>query len=406
MKSRLFFMALAGVALASCVNDELADVSMKEQSKALVRFDAPVTYANASSRADGDGASTSTTSTGTTVFGEIGSHTYVDTPEAKNYSPFPGTYTYPQEQNFMVGARVYTGDGFNWDTADKFWTTSANGTTTPVDFLEVSWQGKAEIPVNGWKTTNDFYWPASGQLAFVAYSPAKLSTSGKTTMNYGNAGWTINNFAVNNDYEKQIDVLYSEMVTASGNTVSGDGKYHGVQIQFRHALSAVHFVVIKPAAVTADVELKKIVIKNVFPQGSAAMNSSGVLEWTPTTGVPADDYAPFDKTNPSEYLQFTPGGSHIGNNGGYPLLLMPQSLANVKLDVYYTVDGKDKEATNLTLSGLDGYDDGNVMNKVTAWEPGKKYIYVLKYAGSARDVIYFGPSTINWVDIDVEIPLS
>jgi hypothetical protein len=46
MKKSLVLMAMAGLALASCVND-VADVAQSQiQKKTLIGFDAPVTYAN------------------------------------------------------------------------------------------------------------------------------------------------------------------------------------------------------------------------------------------------------------------------------------------------------------------------------------------------------------------------
>ena len=52
MKKSLVLMAMAGVALAGCVND-VADVAQnQEQKKVKIAFESPVLYNNAESRAN------------------------------------------------------------------------------------------------------------------------------------------------------------------------------------------------------------------------------------------------------------------------------------------------------------------------------------------------------------------
>ena len=63
MKKHLFFVAMAGVALASCVKN---DVEIPQQAKDVkIGFSSPVLYSNVDTKAN--------------VFGEIGSHKYTGT---------------------------------------------------------------------------------------------------------------------------------------------------------------------------------------------------------------------------------------------------------------------------------------------------------------------------------------
>ena len=49
MKKRLLVMAMAGVALAGCVSDEVAEIAQKNERIKIV-FESPVLYENAESR--------------------------------------------------------------------------------------------------------------------------------------------------------------------------------------------------------------------------------------------------------------------------------------------------------------------------------------------------------------------
>ena len=91
MKKHLFFVALAGVALASCVKNEVEAPATKQVK---IGFASPVLYSNVDTKAS--------------VYGEIGSHKYDGTETI---------YTYPREEKFQIFAVEHSGNLTSWDAA-------------------------------------------------------------------------------------------------------------------------------------------------------------------------------------------------------------------------------------------------------------------------------------------------
>ena len=91
MKKHLFFVALAGVALAGCVKNAVEAPATKQVK---IGFASPVLYSNVDTKAS--------------VYGEIGSHMYGGT----------GTvYTYPREESFQIFAVEHSGNLTSWGAA-------------------------------------------------------------------------------------------------------------------------------------------------------------------------------------------------------------------------------------------------------------------------------------------------
>lgn len=342
MKKSLVLMALAGVALASCVND-LADVAQNEQKKALIGFQSPVIYQNATSRY---------------VAGEI-----------------DGT-TYPKTESFMVAARTTAAD---WLSGTEYWP----------GFEEVSYVSAQ----NGWKTSTDYYWPTT-PLSFVAYSPAELPAGTLAGVTYTNAGWNFDDFVVPTEHTKKIDLLYSDLIT--GQTSNGsNGGYYGVPVVFKHALSSIHFNVVKAGTVTEDVTLESITISGVKNKG----DFDGT-KWTAAADVVT--YTPYNVTG-GDLVFTTPDPAAVGDDDDNSLLLMPQALSGVTMVVTYYVNGVQKTTSPIKLDELTktGTDD-----LIAEWEPGYRYTYILNYSALAEDLIYFAPSVTDWTDVSLTINLD
>ena len=185
-------------------------------------------------------------------------------------------------------------------------------------------------------------------------------------------------------------------------------------------------MVTKPETTETNIFLKKIELYNVGKKGDATQGQNGTtISWevkdTPTNYTPQNietqstgeeavvpAFTPYSEN--SSFLAFNSGqGAHVGENGGHSLILLPQSLNNVYLYVEYYVGGTGESNLRkkvISLKDLKGFTDDNQENTIAAWEPGKKYIYVLKYSAGGRDMIYFNPMTEAWVDIDVTIALD
>ena len=165
MKKRLLVMAMAGVALAGCVSDEVAEVAQKNEP-VKIAFESPVLYDNAESRAN--------------VFGEYDAFDY----PAGDGENFPGIYSYPRDENFNVFSCLYSGEFSSWTNGTNYWN---NKTSLTVIYDE---------DINGWTSEEPYFWPSNNQkLAFAAYSPADLGDDNASVVpTYGASGLTVTNF--------------------------------------------------------------------------------------------------------------------------------------------------------------------------------------------------------------------
>ena len=325
MKTRLFFMAFAGVALASCVNETVSDVEQKDE-KALIAFDTPLLYNNSESRAN--------------VFGEYKGFTYDG-----------NTFSYPKTEDFVVYSNVYLGEFSGWDTSNNYWTTPN---------ITVSHRENA----NGWRAETLYYWPYGKKLTFAAYSPADLTpfksyNEGTKTgtvedgynpstlsIDYDADGLSITGFKVPDDPTYQYELLYSER--SYNNSANQSGEYNGAPISFRHALSSVHFALKKD--VDIDVKLKKIEVLGAKAMGdfnehvdeTNPIVYSSAPAWTNQSDP--TDYVAYDSktTTGIEFPQLTAEhvvglSNTVADDEAHSLLLLPQMLQghNVKLKVTY-----------------------------------------------------------------------
>lgn len=364
MKKSLVLMAMAGVALASCVNENVAD-DMQSQERVKISFDAPAVYNNATSRY---------------IAGEI------------------NNTVYPTTENFMVAAR---NSADTWEAGSEFWT----------GFQKVTYNSEH----TGWKTSVNYYWP-SNPLSFVAYSPADLPTTVLKSVEYDNDGWSFKEFVVPTDQTNtenvgKIDLMYSNLVV-NRTANAQNGGYYGVPIVFNHALSAVHFIVRKSDGVDVPVRLKSIKLNGVKNKGDFSFDSvKDKYVWNPTTDATETIYAAYDKpeatSDNTTGLLFDTSLKHVGEHEGYSLLLMPQDLSGVTLQVEYFVNNSyNITDPEISLYNLDGSAVGQPSIKIPAWEPGKKYVYILNYSTLKNDLIFFAPSVEKWSDVNISIDLN
>ena len=398
MKKSLVLMAMAGVALASCVND-VADVAQnQEQKKVKITFDSPVVYDNnAGSRA--------------TVFGEIGPNKVGG-----------NTYTYPGEESFKIFAVQYKGDYPGWSAGKAV---EFNGDDLVYD-----------SQVDGWAPKKDgryYYWPDGEKMAFAAVSPADLTVEGQTGVNVGvepqytAAGLKIENFRVMPESAKQYDLMFSRRIVDQTPEKMNHGAdaYSGIPIEFQHALSSIRFSVQNTS--TAEVIITKIELWGVKdigtfteiidPDNGTYIRGEGGNVTAGWSGQKASSEglvyhafngsikAPYEAQYISVLLDTTHQGYQSYNTGTFhQLLLLPQAIGeNIKAYVEYTIDGvlntktvDLKDALKIATAGADDVTG----DKLTAWEMGYRYTYRLWYSENSadKDRIYFAPSSEGWRD--------
>ena len=409
MKKSLVLMAMAGVALAGCVNDVAEVAQNQEQKKVKIAFESPVMYDNAESRA--------------LVSGEIGANQIL-----KNYD---------EGETFRIFAVQYP-DNTNFSTWDGLEEADVNG-------AEAKYAGTS---IDGWvpyliednpetvdkDETEYYYWPSGYKMAFAAISPYWLGV-GNTDLqdcnvSYDENGLTITNFQVQPDATNQYDLLYGERITemTANKMQIGANNYNGVPIRFHHALSSIRFSLMNHT--NAKLILNRISLwgpkyKGDFKENYDEDVNTGTYadkatpEWTLKSDsvLRAHPYIAFEGEldfpyNPSYISDLVKGT--IGNNV-HQLLLMPQTIGSedietnnvIYLQVDYKVDGQPKTKyvilnNRKSLNSAEGMNDAET---IAVWEMGYRYTYRITYdAGSAqKDMIYFAPSTEAFVDEKVVV---
>ena len=360
-------MALAGVALASCVKN---DVEVPEAKNVKIGFASPVLYQNVDTKA--------------IVYGEIGSH---------KYSGSEVIYTYPREEQFRIFAVEHTGNLVSWDSANK---TAFNGQPISYNSSLDAW-----VPL---KSDGSFYyWPDNEKMSFAAMSPAELDVEG-AAVDYSSTGLSVTDFVISDSPETQYDLLYSERAVnqTASNMVDGADYYSGIPITFKHALSSIHFSL--KTDVTETVTLESITLKNAQNMGNFNENYNETSltrspEWTIDDASQAKSYTSFSGSvefplNPQYVSALAANDGTNDDDESHPLLMLPQTLGdNVVVEVVYTVGGEQKTRT-VQLNQYPADDP------ITEWEVGTKYTYRLFYSKNAQiqDIIYFSPGTEGWTE--------
>ena len=377
MKRHLFFVALAGIVLASCVKNDVKSPLTKE---VRIGFAAPVLYTNVDSKA--------------AVYGEIGSHMY------------PGTntnYSYPREESFRIFAVEHSGNLVSWETNTK----AADFNNTAISY-NGSLDAWAPITAGG----GFYYWPDNKMLSFAAVSPANLQLGDAVVPTYGTTGVEIRDFTVADNPALQYDLLFSKRCVnaTAGSMIDGADYYSGVPIVFQHALSSIHFSLKKDATVTETVTLVSITLKNVKKKATFNENITNEVVYAsaPAWTVSADNedkqnYASFTgevefPINPRYVSDLAASddveGKPKDNDVSHPLLMIPQSLGNdVVVEVKYKV-GTEVKTRNVQINQYPA------VSPIVSWEVGTRYTYRLYYSQDAQldDIIYFSPSTEGWTE--------
>lgn len=445
MKKSLVLMAMAGVALASCVND-VADVAQKEQEKNVkIVFDTPATNEN------GNGSRAN-------IFGEIGSHQYNTT-----------TYTYPREENFVIF-------GIKYDNSYTSWTPNT-GTIENALFnaTPISYDGN----VDGWapKDADGGYynWPHGKNMAFAAYSPADLTitigedegdaeggentegtggentggtggenTEGTTqseiinsavTPTYGATGLEITGFRVSPDPAKQYDLMFSQRTVdlTEEDMDHGATYYSGIPIVFQHALTSIRFSLQNTSS--SKIVITKISLYGIYDTADFSenienngmtldSNGKSIFQYVRGTNVKpkwdnltnivdvSNAYdvfagkitAPIEAQYLSNLLDTTVDAYKDNEGTFHQLLVLPQAItSSATVYVEYTIDGVAKTTTVQLQDALKVNPDSmnETLNEtLSEWLMGHRYTYRLWYSeeSASKDRIYFSPSSDNWVD--------
>ena len=348
MKKFFLFAAMAGVALTGCVKTE-SEVAVKSDSNRIV-FDSPVVSSVTRALIDGT--------------------------EYPDNVPFS---VYAQYKNATTSE-----DLLYMNNVTTEYVTSTPGTK------QESW-----VPVG------NYYWPKQGTLSFAAYSPTAAQDAFTSVAWTDDAGFTFTGFnaVTNNDATKLYDLMYSDYVADQEQSDEADyEKYYGIQLTFRHALSALVFKAKTEEDYGADAVIKITNIEVLNPVGSGDLsvtNGTGSrANWT--TGA---DVASMAVTGVTGATQLTNTEVPQGNE----MLMVPQTFdGDVKVKITYTMQMATSAApvTHTYEVALNTLNESDGASSTThdGWDASRRYTYNIIIG---LDKIYFAPTVEEWTDITV-----
>lgn len=370
MKKSLICAALAIVAMASCTKNELKVPSTG--TDAVISFQPVV--ANATKA------------------------TYLTTANMKDECTSFGVFAWYPEGGGEMQASTTTGTQY-----------MNNVTVTYKDFDDNNDAG-----LGTWAPTPTYYWPKNGKLSFDAYAPVsahaetEAAGKGKFTSDI-KKGLQITKYTVA-ALANQYDLLYSTRAvnknTSNGGktgdaSYDGNDTYDGVDIAFKHALSAIE-VKAKTAVAYGDdvIQLTGVTIQNAYNKGTFSQNmnspiAEGSPEWT-------------GHGNEVNYVLFS-GAQSLSSTSVVEsptisnAIVLPQSFTHGPKKVSIKVDYQIKHGNaylpqTQTFYLSDTKVTGADPVEQSKWEMGKKYTYTLVFT---LEDIHFAPEVAEWTNVNV-----
>jgi len=281
-----------------------------------------------------------------------------------------------KKQSFGLSGICYTGDWPEGEEGNEWTTNFAHN-------IRVSYEG------NKWNSEKTLQWVASENIKFFAYSPysaAVPSSSGASEEEAADAtnstpfiihsaegatGVPTLTYTVPQDVTKQIDLMYA--TADCGGNGTGDVRNGAVQLNFKHALTAV---TIKTGEKMLAGKVTKIEISGVHGSGSYPI---GATSWTITDETAGrtfsiDNETALDGNKDKNEIMTKPGTILNGDDKGYTFMMIPQELTDdAKLTISFTDKLTNTERT-LTAKLKEFTKNG-------IWEIGKLYTYSINSTG-------------------------
>ena len=374
MKKLFFIAAIAGAALVSCTKNELAP-SATEQHE--INFASPVTNV---------------------------------VTKANNLMPS----IYSPDERFAVFA-----DHHFLAYNDKNVTFSSYMRGTNDEGVVVAYSASdPDLTINAetydfyWKPTKKYYWPTDGYLSFAAYSPSSISADYdiKYTPEHG-----VEFVYSTPNIGSQFDLMLSDRATNQKRTSmktdweegnGEEGEYDGVNIKFRHVLSAISFIVKTYYNYGTDgygIELNSLTVKDAYSEGKLVQFADEF-----GTEVKLDDVWTIDETKTKDHTVSTGNATLTSKNGASAqviswatngqadLILLPQALdhngetagGEVYVEIKYTVYHDDMPAEGITYTHNLPLAHGTIAE----WAPSTRYLYTIIIG---MEEIVFAPTIVT-----------
>ena len=269
-----------------------------------------------------------------------------------------------------------------------------------------------------WKPAASYYWPKDGYLTFAAYAPQFARK--RAAIGYDvDRGMVISQFRVSKFVDQQYDFMVSDRLAnqkSSDMVQNSPYPYDGVQLTFRHVLSAIKFEAKTQgdyASAGYTVKVQKVSILNPyatadFQQFSGRSSTEVDLEgmWTSYKGDVDMTVVVFNAQDEASKKRLTDTPAAI-TEGTADAILLPQVLHPVDgkavfAEVVYEVSHPDMGGNSLKYTATLDLSLGKMDDDtpVSRWEPGKRYKYTITIG---MDEVVFAPKVTEW-EPEITIP--
>ena len=269
-------------------------------------------------------------------------------------------------------------------TSGKTWAANSSDGQLYMNNVEISYNSTDKI----WEPATTYYWPLSGSLTFVGYSP--YGCAGTVAYAPATKVLTVTDFTVDDDPDDQEDLMWA---TTNPDLTDNQSAYTsesatstltGVNEVFHHALSQVKFAVKKASGLDDYTVTVNSIVFNAYSTGTLTV-ANDVPSWGAATVD--QDY----KSGEADLV--APNNSAAFAAYGEPNMMVPQTLvaATQQFEITYSLEKSGVDLGSKTVAVDLRTTD------VTAWDINKKYVYNITID---LNKIYFNPTMVDWVDAD------
>lgn len=326
------------------------------------------------------------------------------------FAPVTSLATKAEVKNAIDGTTYPPGEKFS---VTAYWANQNAGSGFATDEGIVTYfSNRTFVKKEGasyWAGEEAAYWPKNGSLRFACYSP---STVANVAHELATDTYTITDYEQSNVTAETIDLMVAP-TPASYDAKTGA---ENVAVKFEHALSWLSFQVVSDEAAATYFTVKKIVVNDVNTKGSlsavmAGTNKSKTWELSTSTEEDNPNVKAYDVFNGEVVATTTSGVDSEGKavyienvTGG--TLVIPQPTTTVTITFDQKAEGGDLKDQVITLPltvTKEIMKDDEAVAVPAEWEPGKHYIYTIKFAWEEDDQILINPSVKDWVDVPADV---
>lgn len=268
----------------------------------------------------------------------------------------------------------------------KNWTANSADGQLYMDNETISYNSTDKI----WETSSVYYWPLSGSLTFIGYSPK--NAAGTVAYNKSTKALTVTDFEVNSAAASQQDLMWATTqkdLTDNQSTYTSEietSTKTGVNVIFHHALSQVKFNVKKAAGLDDYTITVNSITFSAYNKGTLTVTND-VPVWSAQALITGGSAFTYDTTG-SDVV--APNNASAFAAFGVANMPVPQALVadTQKFTITYSL-----EKSSVNLGSKTVTTDLRVADGVTEWAQNTIYNYNIVID---LNKIYFNPTIVEW----------